>query len=150
MQGDSNQFSQILPNFTDTIPLDAEQRSVEFPLPDELQNRNVLVEVIGGGQAKSQAYFSNSLSVQVIENYGHLRVTAKETGQPLPTVYVKAYARLKDGTVRFYKDGYTDLRGRFDYSSLNTNELDFVTNFALLILSDEHGAVVREAAPPKR
>jgi hypothetical protein len=66
----------------------------------------------------------------VIENYGHLRVTAKETGKPLPKVYVKAYARMKDGAVRFYKDGYTDLRGRFDYSSLNSNELDFVANFA--------------------
>ena len=57
---------------------------------------------------------------------------------------------MKDGSVRFYKDGYTDLRGRFDYSSLNTNELDFVANFALLVLSDEYGAVVREAVPPKR
>ena len=150
VQGHSNQFSQILPNLTDTIPLAADQRSVEFPLPDELQNRNVLVEVVGAGQSTSQAYFSNSLSAQVIENYGHLRVTAKETGQLLPRVYVKAYARMKDGRVQFYKDGYTDLRGRFDYSSLNTNELDFVANFALLVLSDEHGAIVREAAPPKR
>jgi hypothetical protein len=150
VQGHSNQFSQILPNFTDTIRLPADQRSVEFPLPDELQNRNVLVEIVAAGQSKSQALFSNSLSAQVIENYGHLRVTAEETGAPLSKVYVKAYARLKDGSIRFYKDGYTDLRGRFDYSSLNTNELDFVANFALLVLSDEHGAIVREATPPKR
>ena len=65
-------------------------------------------------------------------------------------MYVKVYAQMKDGRVRFYKDGYTDLRGRFDYASLNTNELDFVDKFALLVLSEEHGAVVREAAPPKR
>ena len=39
---------------------------------------------------------------------------------------MKVYARMKDGNVRFYKDGYTDLRGCFDYTSLNTNELDFV------------------------
>ena len=57
---------------------------------------------------------------------------------------------MQDGSVRFYKDGYTDLRGRFDYTSLNTNELDAVERFSLLILSDEHGAVVREASPPKR
>jgi hypothetical protein len=57
---------------------------------------------------------------------------------------------MKDGQVRFYKDGYTDLRGRFDYTSLNTNELDFVGKFSLLVLSDEHGAVVKEASPPKR
>jgi hypothetical protein len=150
VQQTSGQFSQILPNLTDVIDLPGDQRVFEFPLPGELRNRNVLVEVIGAGQTKSQAYFSNSLSVQVIENYGQLRVTSDPAGKPLSVVYVKAYARMKDGTVRFYKDGYTDLRGRFDYSSLNTNELDFVDKFAFLVLSDEHGAVVREAAPPKR
>ena len=51
---------------------------------------------------------------------------------------------------KFYKDGYTDLRGRFDYTSLSTNELDFVKKFSLLVLSEEHGAVVREASPPQR
>ena len=44
----------------------------------------------------------------------------------------------------------TDLRGRFDYTSLNTNELDFVERFSLLVLSEDHGAIVREARPPKR
>ena len=63
---------------------------------------------------------------------------------------MKVYARLQGGEIRFYKDGYTDLRGRFDYSSLNTDELDQVERFALLILSDTDGAAVREAAPPKR
>ncbi|MBP85212.1 MAG: hypothetical protein CMJ64_00605 [Planctomycetaceae bacterium] len=150
VQQTSGQFSQILPNFSDVIDLRGDERVLGFPLPDELQNRNVLVEVIGAGQTKSQAYYSNSLSVQVIENYGHLRVTGEQAGKSLPIVYVKVYARMKDGRVRFYKDGYTDLRGRFDYSSLNTNELDFVDKFALLVLSEEHGAVVREATPPKR
>jgi hypothetical protein len=150
VQQHSSQFSQILPNLTDVVHLPGDARTFEFPLPKELQNRNVLAEVVGAGQTKSQAYFSNSLSVQVIENYGHVSVVGEETGKPLSTVYVKSYARMKDGTVRFYKDGYTDLRGRFDYSSLNTNELDFVDKFALLVLSDEHGAVVREVSPPKR
>jgi hypothetical protein len=57
---------------------------------------------------------------------------------------------MSDGSIRFYKDGYTDLRGRFDYSSLNTNELDSVRRFSVLILSKDHGAIVREAAPPKQ
>ncbi len=73
-----------------------------------------------------------------------------DDGKPLPQVYIKVYAQLNDGRVEFYKDGYTDLRGRFDYTSLNTNELDFTAKFALLVLSDQRGAVVREADPPKR
>ncbi|MCA9145386.1 MAG: hypothetical protein KDB05_21465 [Planctomycetales bacterium] len=150
VQHSSGQFSQIRPNLTQTIALPKGGKQHEFALPKELLNRNVLVEVAGAGQTKSQAYFSNSLSVQLIENYGQLRVTGAENGKPLSTVYVKTYARMKDGSVRFFKDGYTDLRGRFDYSSLSTNELEQVERFALLILSDEHGAIVREADPPKR
>jgi hypothetical protein len=150
VQQHSNQFSQIRPNMTDTFALPKDGKQFEFPLPDEMHNRNVLVEVVAGGQTKSQAYFSNSLAVQVLDNYGQLRVTSSNPGKPLSTVYVKVYARMKDGSMRFYKDGYTDLRGRFDYSSLNTNELDFVDKFSLLVLSEEYGAVVRDATPPKR
>jgi len=146
----STQFSQIYPNLTETFELAEGKGQFTAPLPEELHNRNVLVEVVGAGQTKSQPYFSNSMSLQVIENYGQLRVASANPGEPLPKVYVKVYARMQDGTVQFFKDGYTDLRGRFDYSSLNTNELDFVQRFALLVLSDERGAVVREASPPAR
>jgi len=146
----SGQFSHIRPNATQTVKLPGGKASHAFALPEALHSSNVLVEITGGGQTKSKAYYSNSLSVQVIENYGQVRVKHSDTGAMLAKVYVKAYARMKDGTVRFYKDGYTDLRGRFDYTSLNTNDLDFVEKFSLLILSGEHGAVVREANPPKR
>ena len=76
------------------------------------------------------------VQVQVVEGYAQARVTHSETRKPLSAVYVKVYARMKDGQVKFYKDGYTDLRGIFDYGSLSTNELDFVDRFALLFLSD--------------
>ena len=70
--------------------------------------------------------------------------------QPLGTVYVKVYAQLRDGSVKFYKDGYTDLRGRFDYASLSTGDLQSVVKFSLLISSDDNGSMVREARPPLR
>ena len=70
--------------------------------------------------------------------------------RPIPRTYIKVYARLKDGRVTFYKDGYTDLRGRFDYASLSTDKLDHVQRFAILVLSDEYGAVIRESDVPKR
>lgn len=150
VQGQSQQFSYILPNATEVVQLPEGQTAFAFPLPPALHSANVLVEIDAGGQTRSQPYYANALTVQTIENYGQVRVTEAGSNKPLAKVYVKAYARMQDGTVRFYKDGYTDLRGRFDYTSLNTNELDFVDRFALLILSEERGAVVREAAPPKR
>jgi hypothetical protein len=88
--------------------------------------------------------------VQVIEPYGQVKVAHRATRKPLSLAYVKAYSRGQDGSVKFFKDGYTDLRGRFDYSSLSTSDLDNVDRFALLVLSDEHGAVIQEAMPPKR
>ena len=146
----SDQFSTIRPNFSETVTLDNDRVSYAFDLPERFLSSNVMVEIEAGGVKKAQAYYANNLTLQVIENYGQIKVTYRDTGKPLPKVYVKAFARMKNGRVRFYKDGYTDLRGRFDYTSLNTNELDFVDKFALLILSDVDGAVVREANAPKR
>jgi hypothetical protein len=124
--------------------------SLALDLPQEFTSSNVLVEVVADGIRKTQTYFANSLAVQIVENYGQLQVTHEASGKPLAKVYVKVYARMKDGQVQFLKDGYTDLRGKFDYVSLNTNELDNVAKLAILVLSDTSGAVIREAAPPKR
>jgi hypothetical protein len=150
VQGESKQFENIVPNLVEVVELPEKGNRHTFAIPPQLAGGNVLVEIVGGGVTRSQAYFSNELRVQLMENYGQLRVTQGEANAPLSTVYVKVYARTKDGNVQFYKDGYTDLRGRFDYSSLSTNELDNVEKFALLIMSDEHGAVIREANPPKQ
>ncbi len=146
----SGQFSYITPNQTLELKLADDQSQTVFDLPESLHNSNVLVEISAAGQTKSQAYYSNSLSVQTVENYGQVRVTHVDNGKPISKTYVKVYAQMQDGAIKFYKDGYTDLRGRFDYTSLNTNELEIVRKFSLLVLSDTEGAVVREANPPKR
>ncbi|MDX1963407.1 MAG: hypothetical protein SFX18_09655 [Pirellulales bacterium] len=150
VQGESRQFSFIQPNLTETIEVPEGATSHEFAVPEKLATSNILVEISGAGVSRQQAYYSNSLRATVVENFGQVRVTRADADKPLPKVYVKVYARMKDGNVRFYKDGYTDLRGRFDYTSLSTNELDFVDKFSLLIMSEDFGAVVREASPPQR
>ena len=146
----SGQFSNIRPNLSQALDLPDKQATTMFELPKQLHSSNVLVEISGAGQTKSRAYYANALAVQVVENYGQVHVKHSDTGQPLAKVYVKVYAQMQDDRVKFYKDGYTDLRGRFDYTSLSTSELDFVKKFSLLVLSEEHGAVVREASPPQR
>jgi hypothetical protein len=148
----SGQFSAIRPNHTVLVALKPAggAGTTKIPLPEALHNKNVLVEITGGAQTKSQAYYSHSLTVQVIENYGQVRITHATTAKPVTKAYVKVYAQTAGGQVKFYKDGYTDLRGRFDYASLNTNDLDVANKFSILILSDDAGAVVREASPPKQ
>ncbi|MFO7904711.1 MAG: hypothetical protein ACQESR_07735 [Planctomycetota bacterium] len=146
--GDS--FASIKPNQSLEVALSREKPSTVVELPESLKTSNLLVEVVGAGDSKTVPHFSNSLSVQVIENYGQVKVTHSETFEPVSKAYVKVYARSGAGEVKFYKDGYTDLRGRFDYATLSTNALDGVETFSVLVLSDKHGAMVREAAPPKR
>ena len=90
------------------------------------------------------------MNVQMSENYGQLKVTEAAGTKALGKVYVKVYAKLADGSVKFHKDGYTDLRGRFDYSSVNTPERQAIQRFAVLVLSDDRGAVIRDVAPPQR
>ncbi len=144
------QFAYIQPNFTQAVKLSADGKMKSIAMPAKLANCNVMVEVVAGGKTQTRAYYSNSLVVGVMENYGQLRVTSKDSNKPLSKVYVKVYARMRGGQVEFYKDGYTDLRGRFDYTSLNTNQLAAVDKFAILVLSEKSGSTVREAVAPKQ
>ncbi len=146
----SGEFSAIRPNQTQTIELAEGKTEHTFEIPQDLHRHNVLVEIQGAGHTETATYYANSLSVQIVENYGHLKVRQAKTGQLESKVYVKVYARMKDGQEKFYKDGYTDLRGMFDYVSLSTDELANIDRFAILVLSEDHGAIVRETAPPKR
>lgn len=149
----ADQFSIIRPNATQRIELAAGQATRNLPIPPEFASVNTMVEVVGSGQRKLRPHYPHALSVQMIEAYGQLQVVRSATRQPLPAVYVKVYARRANGQAVFFKDGYTDLRGRFDYATVNASaddDLGNVQRFAILVLSDEYGAVVREAPPPTR
>lgn len=148
---DSARFSMIKPNRSDRHGLDGAQSSMAIQLPEEFEGENVLVELVGGGLRKASAYYSNQLHLRMAANYGHLQVMKADEKQPrpLPKTYVKVYAEV-DGQPQFYKDGYTDLRGKFDYASLSTDEIERATRFSILVMSPEHGALVEEVRPPQR
>ena len=125
-----------------------DKRKGTLPIPNDLINKNVLIEVEAAGKTRQHPYFANAMTVTMQENYGQLKVTETAGGKLLPKVYIKVYARLSNGQVKFYKDGYTDHRGKFDFASVSTPEKNAIERFAILVLSDEHGALIREAAPP--
>ena len=143
-------FASIRPNATKEVKLPAGQKRLSLPLPEDLVHRNVLVEVTAAGQTRTQPYYANAMEVRLLENYGQVQVTEADSGKPLPKVYVKVYERQAGGPVKFHKDGYTDLRGRFDYASVSTPERLPPERFAILVLSEEKGALIREAAPPQQ
>jgi hypothetical protein len=150
VQRAGGQFATIKPNGKELVKLPAGRNKHTFPLPAEFEGRNVLVEVTAAGKTRSVAHFATTMTVQMSENYGQLKVTETAGGKAVGKVYVKVYAKLADGSVKFHKDGYTDLRGRFDYSSVNTPERQAIQRFAILVLSEDRGAQIREVAPPQR
>lgn len=148
-QGD-DQFRSIRPNRSEDIKLPPGQNRLAIPLPRDLISRQVLVEIVAGGKSRALPYYSSAMTVQLSENYGQLKVTDL-IGKPLPKVYVKTYVRLANGMVKFHKDGYTDHRGRFDYATVSTPEQQGPPQrYAILIISEDRGALIREAAPPPR
>lgn len=145
----AGQFGSVRPNRTIEVELDA-SGTTRVPLPPESARRNLLVTVTSGGIARSEPAYSTGLAVRVVENYGQVLVTRSADGKPVAKAYVKVYARMDDGGVAFYKDGFTDVRGRFDYASLSTDDAVRARRFSILVTSPEEGSAVREAAPPPR
>lgn len=145
----TTRFSIIRPNKSVTLKLPKGKGSKIFELPKEYQASNVIVEVLGGGKKSSKAVYANELKTTLSETMGLLTVRHGKTEKPLPKVYVKVYAKTQDG-VKFFKDGYTDLRGKFDYASVSSTGLGQVERFSILIMSEDHGATVEEADVPQR
>ena len=147
---DTSTGAWVEPQRRDSLAVRPGSRTTGFELPAEFARANLLVEVRAAGIVRREAVFASALDVQWIENFGELRVAHTETGRALAKVYVKVFARDADGSVRFHKDGYTDLRGRFDYASLSGEGATSAERYAVLVLSDEFGAKVKDLAPPTR
>mmetsp|Transcript_37229 Transcript_37229/g.84059 ORF Transcript_37229/g.84059 Transcript_37229/m.84059 type:complete len:154 (-) Transcript_37229:56-517(-) len=141
----NSEFSFVKPILEVSIPGDAGS----WQLPEEFRNMDLAVELAANNALHVfQMHYAAGLRVAVAEQQGYLIVT-NPAGKALPATYVKVFARA-GGAERFFKDGYTDLRGRFDYASLSGESAGKVDRFAMLVTSTKLGGVVREAPPPKR
>ena len=146
LMSSSSNFSYSKPAREIIYALDISGKE-EIKLPEEFLNKNVILELDCNTYVKSLTYFATGLKATVIEMQGVVRVTSKD-GNTKAGVYVKIYARYLGGKVVFYKDGFTDLRGKFNYASLNTDSLANVQRFAIMIDDANLGALVLEANPP--
>ncbi len=144
---DSGTAAFVEPALRQTVSLAAGAEEKLLELPADLRGQNLLIEVRAGGLVRRVPCLQTRLRVQYLENQGLLAVRSKSEDRPMPGVYVKVYARGADGTVRFHKDGYTDLRGRFDYVSVS-GAPGGNQRYAVLVLSDADGAAIGEVAPP--
>jgi len=153
-QESNTSYKLILPNdqiILDLPETDGEMEVLQIELPNSLRGKNTIIEIISA-EAEVETvklYNDNSLDVQVAEEEGEIRVLHARTQQPVQQAYCKVYAQnLMSDKKEFFKDGYTDIRGRFDYRTLSTDQLRQTKRIAILISTEESGSVIKEVAVP--
>jgi hypothetical protein len=138
----------VLPERRLALPIAGPRGEQALALPAEYAARPALLELRSGALAVRRLWQPAGLLVDLSETQGRL-TAQKPDGRPAPAAYVKVYVRDPDGQVRFHKDGYTDLLGRFDYSA-RTPPGPRAERFALLVLDPDGGARLLEAGPGPR
>jgi hypothetical protein len=126
---------------------DFKTHQIEIPQP--LQSVALFIQVKGKDKFEILKCFNSHLKTHAIEDFGLLNVSDSK-GKCLNSVYVKCFSKTKAGVVKFYKDGYTDFRGSFDYASLNSDSMNDIEKFGLFVYSKDHGAVILTAKPPSQ
>ncbi len=149
VQNGSSRASLVEPNEATVLKLPSKQGETTFEIPAHLAKQNVLVELVAGNLRQSQVASGGLIGVQLASGYGQLQASVAGTTKPLIGAYVKVYARIAGGEVKFWKDGYTDLRGRLDYASVSGGNINEVERFSVLVLEPEHGALIKEVEPPR-
>lgn len=82
------------------------------------------------------------LKVTIMKTVGELKVCDLQN-KPLPRVYVKVYAKhVVTGKDFFYRDGYTDIRGKLDYTQTCGDQLKDVRKFSIMVISEQYGSKI--------
>jgi hypothetical protein len=118
----------------------------QIAIPEQFANENILVQINSKDKLEVLQVNNSSLHVHILNQYGVVQV-ADPDGKAITGCYVKSYRKLANGEVKFNKDGYTDMRGQFDYASLNTSSSD-VKEYSLLVNHPSLGASTARATPP--
>lgn len=159
----NSNITYTMPKDTDLIELPDNKFSIDIPINKNYIHQHSIIEVQGGHDyfiRNRCIYQPSKLLIQINENHGILHVLKqnldnkdneeKSTFISAPGVYIKVYSKNKMGKVSFWKDGYTDLLGRFNYVTVSSNNdiLD-IEKFSILILYNNNMGEIKEVNPPK-
>ena len=147
---DTSRLAAVRPTAHEEVKFKQKDGKSTVGIPKKLRGKNLMVEVVAAGKRRAKPVFSRAIRVALSENYGQLRVLRTADGKPLSKVYVKVYGRAKrGGPVRFLKDGYTDLRGRFEYATVSGVNVNVFGKMAILVVARDGSALVTEAKAPR-
>jgi len=146
-------FGFIQPNYAEVIKIPKEkvnknENGTSYDIPEKYRNKNLFVEIKAESIKLFDIYLSSNLNVIISENLGELKV-CENNFKAVIKAYVKVYVELNNNEVQFYKDGYTDLNGKFNYLALNTDQLNNSKKFYIFVSEEKQGAVIKECYPPK-
>ena len=73
-------FSFIKPNLVEKFQTDKKSllEKKTIIVPEVLQKSNLFISILGKEKKAHLSYFSTSLNVQIIENYGQIKVTGQD------------------------------------------------------------------------
>lgn len=121
----------IRPNKILNVKLSGKETTVD--LPADYAQGNVIAAVESGSTQVLQTINSGKFAMTTNQSLGEIQVIEQANSKVLPQTYVKVYARLNNDSVQFYKDGYTDLRGKFNFRAHNNIDPAAVKQFSLLL-----------------
>ena len=146
-------FGFVQPNYSEVIKIPKEkinknENGTSYDIPEKYKNKNLFVEIKSESIKLFDIYLSSNLNVIISENLGELKV-CENNFKAIIKAYVKVYVELNNNNVQFYKDGYTDLNGKFNYLALNTDQHNNSRKFYIFVSEEKHGAIIKECNPPK-
>jgi len=125
------------------------------------EGTNVIIEVVATAKTTEKSVTPqtvravhplnyNTFSVQFDQRgLGQCRVVyndkkdPKSLKKPIAGAYVKVYSKnATTGKAEFYKDGYTDICGRFNYKKLSTNQLANSCQMSMFVQTPNNGCNV--------
>lgn len=143
---------------TSSLPLNSENQfdsiptSMKFKLPSFTKPHVVYIGTKNFSKSEVIKVFPAKFKAEVISQVGIIKIRSKLNNRLIPGAYVKVFAKfLNENVPKFYKDGYSDFTGAFDYSSLNSGILDKVEKFSILVKvvsEEEGGEMVLDAQKP--
>ncbi len=148
--GQSSRAAFVRPAWEQAFAAPADGKPLRVELPAEWNAKALSVEIAAadGSATETLLHTPGTLRVQAVRPRGELLVR-DGAGKPLPRAYVKVFARpASGGPAVFHKDGYTDLRGVFDYASVSARPDVDGLEFAILVVHDDAGSrTLRVPAP---
>ncbi|MGD7653657.1 MAG: hypothetical protein ACQCXQ_10610, partial [Verrucomicrobiales bacterium] len=136
----NHQRPSIHPNSVIHLNPDPGEREITIAIPHHLQKGNILAFAESGDLKSTAIVASDALEITHQPLHRTIRITDSATGKPLPKTYIKVYTQDHNGETRFHKDGYTDLRGLFDYLSHTGRDASNVKRIAILASHPDLGA----------